>query len=134
MENEKKEKTFKMSKSYIIITALYTIMIALPTLITCILLFTSDSLSYVFNTRDLFFVLRVLLIFVVILLPYILLGVSLKKKNSGLLKGTIIYELVLLIIGVVYMVFLWFAWPSIKSNINHNSCDWCNISTYDGGE
>ena len=131
MENEKKEKTFKMSKSYIIITALYTIMIALPTLITCILLFTSDSLSYVFNTGDLFIVLRVLLIFVVILLPYILLVVSLKKKNSGLLKGTIIYELVLLIIGVAYFIIVWLAWPSIKSNINNDNCDWCNISTYD---
>ena len=134
MEKENKEKTCKMSKAYIIITVLYTIMLALPTLLIFILLFTDGSLSYDFYTWDLFVVLRVLLIFVVILLPYILLVVSLKKKNSGLLKGTIIYELVLLILGVAYFIIIWFAWPSIKSNIDHSSCDMCNISTYEGGE
>ena len=124
-----KEQTTKLSTKFVVITVLYTIIIGIPSLY--LLIGSLDSIE-AFTTGDLFIILYILLVLAVVLLPYIFMIIGLKKKDSGLLKTTITYELVFLTIGVAFAAILWLAWPSIKSNIN--GCDWCNISTYEGGE
>ncbi len=126
-----KEQTTKLSTKFVVITVLYTIIIGIPSLY--LFIGSPDSIE-AFTTGDLFIILYILLVLGIVLLPYILMIIGLKKKNSGLLKTTITYELVFLTIGVVFTAILWLLWPSIKSSIDHSSCDMCNISTYEGGE
>ena len=65
-----------------------------------------------------------LLVIFVLLVPFIMLGVYFGRKDNSLKIYIIIYEVIILLLVVLF----WLSWPSIKSSIDDSCCD--NIATY----
>ena len=121
-EPKKSEKKYKMLSGFgLIVTILYT----------CFALWVGNMLVYVFiaaiSQGNVLAILLSLLAIIAMIVPYVLLYKSNKKKDKKLSNAAIIYEIALVIISVA--LFFLILWPQVQNSI---SSQWCGISDGNG--
>lgn len=109
----------------LIITVLYSIIVIPIIIVLFNRIFDAVAFSFV-EISSIFGVLIYMFILFLFILPYILLIINKKKKSKYLSKGTIIYEIAIV---VLFVVLLWIIWPTIKQSIT--GC-WHCIESTDG--
>ena len=109
-ETPKEESKKGLSAFGMIITIIYTLFALYVCFITVLGAFYSISDLNIINT--LIFILVTLLV----IIPYIWIYKAHKKKDNKLYKTIVIYEIVLMVVSILFFYFV--MWPKIKSSIN----------------
>ena len=80
------------------------------------------------NETDVFSTILYFLFISFLLLPNLLWYLNLKNKDKKATRFVITYELVVIILLVIFTILS----PYIMSSIEDDDCGWCNVSTYKG--